>query len=299
MLISSSNSSTVATFRETQSSVSSARSVGDAQGRKGLPGDIVSEEVASEVVELVSFSQSFPPVLPADQVSLSPTSQSLPQEQVFAGVGARLENNGVEESESPRLDGRSAADEPSSESTQSASVYELTPEQQVQVDKLALRDAEVKAHERAHKAVGGQYAGSISYQYQVGPDGKRYAVGGEVPIDVAPVQGDPQATIEKMTIVKAAALAPAEPSAQDQRVAAAASQAISSARVELATENRERLSDDSNAADLTASRVTKQDGNAQGGESFTSLQGLNTYQSVSRDNESALSARSSLIDSQV
>jgi len=41
-------------------------------------------------------------------------------------------------------------------------------------------------------------------------------------IDVAAVEGDPAATIDKMDVVKAAALAPAEPSAQDRRVAALA-----------------------------------------------------------------------------
>lgn len=79
------------------------------------------------------------------------------------------------------------------------------------VDKLRARDQEVRAHEQAHKNVGGQYAGAISYEYQKGPDGKQYAVGGEVPIDASEIPGDPEATIEKMRIVKAAALAPAEP----------------------------------------------------------------------------------------
>ncbi|MEQ9335590.1 MAG: putative metalloprotease CJM1_0395 family protein, partial [Miltoncostaeaceae bacterium] len=30
-----------------------------------------------------------------------------------------------------------------------------------------------------HAAAGGQYAGAPSFTYQTGPDGKRYAVGGE------------------------------------------------------------------------------------------------------------------------
>jgi len=80
----------------------------------------------------------------------------------------------------------------------------------------------VRRHEQAHAAVGGQYAGSPSYTYQTGPDGQRYAIGGEVPIDVSPVKGDAQATISKMEVVKAAALAPAEPSGADRRVASLA-----------------------------------------------------------------------------
>jgi hypothetical protein len=94
-------------------------------------------------------------------------------------------------------------------------------ERQVVVQ-LKARDAEVRAHEQAHQSVGGQYAGSASYTYQSGPDGRQYAIGGEVPINVAPVQGDPQATIDKMQVVKAAALAPAEPSSADRQIAALA-----------------------------------------------------------------------------
>jgi len=99
---------------------------------------------------------------------------------------------------------------------------ELSEEDQAIVDQLAARDREVRNHEEAHARVGGQYAGEPSYTYQQGPDGNQYAVGGEVPIDIAPIDGDPEATITKMEIVKAAALAPAEPSGQDRRVAAVA-----------------------------------------------------------------------------
>ena len=99
---------------------------------------------------------------------------------------------------------------------------------------LKARDREVRAHEAAHQAVGGQYAGAMSFTYQRGPDGAQYAVGGEVPIDVSPVAGDPQATIEKMRIVRAAAMAPAQPSAQDRAVAAQAMQTMLQAQSEIA-----------------------------------------------------------------
>ncbi|MGF1457010.1 MAG: putative metalloprotease CJM1_0395 family protein [Alphaproteobacteria bacterium] len=102
---------------------------------------------------------------------------------------------------------------------------ELTPEEKDQVSKLKDRDAEVRRHEEAHARVGGPYAGSPSYTFQTGPDGRKYAIGGQVPIDVSPVEGDPKATIAKMEVVKRAALAPAEPSSQDRRVAAEADRA--------------------------------------------------------------------------
>jgi hypothetical protein len=102
-----------------------------------------------------------------------------------------------------------------------------------EIQDLKKRDSEVRAHEQAHAAVGGQYAGAPSYEYENGPDGKRYAVGGEVSIDVS-TESEPEDTISKMQIVRAAALAPAEPSAQDLKVAAEATQKEQSARAEVA-----------------------------------------------------------------
>lgn len=112
----------------------------------------------------------------------------------------------------------------------------LTEQELKQLTELKARDREVRAHEAAHQAVGGQYAGAMSFTYQRGPDGAQYAVGGEVSIDLSPVQGDPQATIEKMRIVRAAAMAPAEPSGQDRAVAAQAMQIMLQAQSELAAE---------------------------------------------------------------
>ena len=97
----------------------------------------------------------------------------------------------------------------------------------------------MRRHEEAHARVGGEYAGQPSYEFQQGPDGKNYAVSGEVPIDVSPVADDPEATIEKMRIVKAAALAPAEPSGQDRKVAATADQESAKAQAELMARRRE------------------------------------------------------------
>jgi hypothetical protein len=89
-------------------------------------------------------------------------------------------------------------------------------------------------------AGGGHVTSGPSYEYEVGPDGKGYAVGGSVGIDTSPVAGDPEATIEKMQKIAAAALAPAQPSGQDQKVAAAARQAEAKARAELARAQMEQ-----------------------------------------------------------
>lgn len=112
--------------------------------------------------------------------------------------------------------------EPDAKPGSATAANELSEDEQAVVAELSARDREVRNHEEAHARVGGQYAGNPSYSFQEGPDGKQYAIGGEVPIDVSPVPDDPEATIDKMEVVKAAALAPAEPSGQDRRVAALA-----------------------------------------------------------------------------
>jgi len=114
---------------------------------------------------------------------------------------------------------------------------QLTEEQLQVVQALQARDREVRAHEQAHKSVGGSLAGAVSFTYQSAPNGQRYAVGGEVPIDTSVVSGDPAATIRKMNTVRAAATAPVDPSAQDQSVAAFASRQLAQARKDIAAEN--------------------------------------------------------------
>lgn len=110
---------------------------------------------------------------------------------------------------------------------------ELSQEELQLISKLKARDNEVKAHEQAHIAAGGQYVrGGAHFEYQTGPDGEKYAVGGEVSIDVSKESGDPQATITKMQVVIRAALAPANPSSQDRSVAAQATRIESEARAE-------------------------------------------------------------------
>ncbi|ATY75878.1 MULTISPECIES: putative metalloprotease CJM1_0395 family protein [Aeromonas] len=108
--------------------------------------------------------------------------------------------------------------------------------QEQQVQDLVERDKEVRTHEQAHQSAGGEYASSPTYQFTQGPDGKRYATGGEVQIDTSVVPGDPAATIAKMQQIRTAALAPAEPSAQDLAVARSAAASEAKARKELMAE---------------------------------------------------------------
>lgn len=132
--------------------------------------------------------------------------------------------------------GRASTEAPPAEAAAGAALgaRELSADDRQRLSQLRQRDREVRSHEQAHKTAGGQHAGSIHLQLQVGPDGGRYAVEGEVPIDVSPVSGDPEATLRKMEIVSRAASAPASPSSADHAVAAQAARVSQQARAQLA-----------------------------------------------------------------
>lgn len=175
--------------------------------------------------------------------------------------GAAQELSGRESSENAREAGAEAGAS-EAESAREAepkkddpSGTELTESEREQVEQLKDRDLEVRTHEQAHLSAAGSLAnGGPKYEYQTGPDGKRYAVGGHVNIDNSPVSGDPQATIQKMTRVKAAALAPAEPSSQDRKVASDADRKKAQAQQELTQEQLEsaRQSTSSESPQATA-----------------------------------------------
>lgn len=104
---------------------------------------------------------------------------------------------------------------------------------------LEAREREVRAHEQAHLRVGRDLIrGAASYTYQQGPDGRQYAVGGEVKIDTTGVAGDPEATEAKAYHIRETALAPTQPSNQDRAVASMASRMAQEARLEIQRQQR-------------------------------------------------------------
>lgn len=107
-------------------------------------------------------------------------------------------------------------------------------EQQI-VQELSARDREVRTHEQAHQNAGGSLTGAASYTYEKGPDGQLYAVGGGVSVQMPGKSGDPQRDMAMARQVAGAALAPAEPSAQDRRVAQMALQMVAEAQAELSS----------------------------------------------------------------
>lgn len=148
-------------------------------------------------------------------------------------------------------------------------------EKEAVLRELAARDLEVRVHEQAHASVGGELAGAASYSFKQGPDGARYAVSGEVSIDVSDVPGDPQATLEKMSRVRRAALAPAEPSSQDRQVAAMATQKMTEAQAQITAEQRDALQADAKQRDEQRTKFRDELEQASKQES-----GLNTSQDL-------------------
>jgi SprA-related family len=122
--------------------------------------------------------------------------------------------------------------------------------------KLKARDREVRAHEAAHAMAAGALAnGGPSYTYQRGSDGQLYAVGGEVSIDTSAVSGDPEATIQKARQIRAAANAPANPSAQDRAVASQATRLEAQARRELQQERTEKIQETTSTFPASSTRT--------------------------------------------
>ncbi len=118
---------------------------------------------------------------------------------------------------------------------------ELSADDRQVVADLQARDREVRQHEQAHLAAAGGLAMSAArFSYERGPDGQNYAVGGEVSIDVSPGR-TPEETIAKAEQIRAAALAPAQPSGQDRAVAAAAASMAQQARLEQSLADREKV----------------------------------------------------------
>ncbi|MBB1294160.1 MULTISPECIES: putative metalloprotease CJM1_0395 family protein [Pseudoalteromonas] len=155
------------------------------------------------------------------------------------------------------------------EAKQKEQVAQQEQQDAEQIKELKARDTEVRIHEQAHSSVGGQHAGSPSYEYQRGPDGTNYAVGGEVQIDVAEIAGDPRATIEKMQTVRAAALAPAEPSGADRSIAADATQKLAAAQAELSNIDSDDESSTQSASFKVDNELTKDEKVATTAESET------------------------------
>jgi len=130
----------------------------------------------------------------------------------------------------PASSGRSSA----------AARTELSPEQQRQIAALKATDLRVRNHEQAHISAGqGVVTSGAQYTYTTGPDGVRYAVAGEVGIDTSR-ERKPEANIDKGQRIQSAALAPADPSPQDRRVAAVGAELVADGQSELNAQRQQQ-----------------------------------------------------------
>lgn len=121
--------------------------------------------------------------------------------------------------------------EKNGEQTQMVNGVELSQKEVAQVRELQSIDRNAKAHEAAHQAAGGGLAGAASFTYTRGPDNQMYATAGEVPVSMQ--KGNtPEETIANARQIAAAAMAPADPSPQDYKVAANAAKMEFEARAE-------------------------------------------------------------------
>lgn len=129
-------------------------------------------------------------------------------------------------------------------------IGELSLEEQRIVSELQAADTNVRAHEAAHMAAGGGLTSPASYTYERGPDNKMYAVAGEVGISTG--EGNtPQESLNKAQTIRRAALAPADPSPQDLKVAAQAASMEMSARAQIMQEKMAQNSQNTNNSNET------------------------------------------------
>lgn len=183
----------------------------------------------------------FIPTFSAYPLSVSQPSQEEKQEQ--AGIEQEEKSSIQTSAGEDTKDKKESSSSTSTSTSTRAGLEDLSPEEVQELEKLKARDAEVRTHEMAHLAAAGGLAMSgASYTYERGADGVNYAVGGEVKIDTS--EGStPEETIQRAQTIYTAALAPAEPSAQDRSVAAAAMQMETKARAELAEQKQEETTE--------------------------------------------------------
>jgi len=156
-------------------------------------------------------------------------------------------NEQEEQLQNPNTDGKNAS---------GSATQELSEEEKKEVERLKTLDRQIRAHEQAHLAAAGNLATSgTKFEYKTGPDGKQYAVAGEVEISMREGK-TPEETIRIAEQVQRAALAPADPSPQDRRVAADAASKAMQARMELLQETNEKLAESiSSNTEISASNI--------------------------------------------
>lgn len=183
---------------------------------------------------------------------MTPVSTKLP--------ALSIANAGVRNSAAQReqVEGALSAKNTKGTASADASRQQLSAEQQHAIQQLQQVDRTVRAHEQAHLSAGrGVVTSGARFEYTYVPDGKQYAVGGEVSIDTSS-ERKPQANIDKGRLVQAAALAPKNPSPQDYRVAAKGGQLVSQGQDDLVREQQTQRNLDAQKAEAGREAARKQ-----------------------------------------
>ncbi|AYV13705.1 hypothetical protein I6M56_10260 [Shewanella algae] len=212
------------------------------QGADIVGGPAIPVTLAGEAPEVPAFNgtnTSANSMSGAEQDFDNTSGSSSSRSSSQAGSEVKEGDEGAARQSTGESNTTSAAEPKPDEAQQKQQQNRESREQQAlerEIDSLMKRDTQVRSHEQAHAAVGGIHAGQPAFEFEKGPDGKRYAVEGEVQIDVSVVNGDPLATMAKMKQVYAAAMAPVDPSMADIRVAAEAMRKYNQAREEAGTQ---------------------------------------------------------------
>ena len=240
--------------------------------------DFSSQREAAEkgIILLANGASSKPGEAPAAIAQTTQQVSATPETQAFTSTNA--DNPGsAQEAATAVANARASSDKGESDSSEAGKKRStattatkdaaLTEDERRQVEQLRVRDRQVRSHEQAHLAAAGSLAkGGPSFTFQTGPDGQRYAIGGEVSIDTSPVSGNPEATLRKAQQVQRAALAPADPSNQDRQVAAQAASIAQQARTDITREARDDNKTTSNSKtekSNTPNEVTETKNNQQ------------------------------------
>ncbi|MBO2645482.1 hypothetical protein I6M45_10155 [Shewanella algae] len=208
------------------------------QGADIVGGPAIPVTLAGEAPEVPAFNgtnTSANSMSGAEQDFDNTSGSSSSRSSSQAGSEVKEGDEGAARQSTGESNTTSSAEPKPDEAQQKQQQNRESREQQAlerEIDSLMKRDTQVRSHEQAHAAVGGIHAGQPAFEFEKGPDGKRYAVEGEVQIDVSVVNGDPLATMAKMKQVYAAAMAPVDPSMADIRVAAEAMRKYNQAREE-------------------------------------------------------------------
>lgn len=116
----------------------------------------------------------------------------------------------------------------------------LDQEDQARLAEMRARDKDVRDQKAAQARAAAPYAGAANFEYETGPDGRQYAVSGEVKIDVSATVGDASETARKMEQILSATLAADELSVEDRRVLAEARKQRLEAQTDIIAANAEQ-----------------------------------------------------------